>query len=149
MGLKVSDVLNQAGKPATSDYGVVTFNGAIGPDTDERCFRVYQQGANKGRYFILRVEDVVGDLHKWTDAELAHSQFVGQERYRIPVRHGAIAHTIRVRTFIVGAPRAKANRPLEDCPAVACGSDEDCSAGGNSNCTCEPIEHHAECGIWT
>jgi hypothetical protein len=125
MTVKISEILNEMPQPSTTHFGVHYLDGAIGPDTSEGFFRVYMNANNKNNYFVLRTDDVVGDLHKWTEAELAHSRIVGQERYRIPIKPGAVVHKVRVQTFIAGV-RSKTPSPQSDCAPTSCNDDSDC-----------------------
>lgn len=128
MTVKLAEVLKQGPPPSTTHFGVQLIDGTIGPDTSEGFFRVHPNAADKGRYFILRVEDVSGDLHKWTEDELSHAHLVGQERYRIPIRYGAVVHKVVVHTFIARQRRAP-SRGDELCAPTSCQTDADCGSG--------------------
>ena len=106
MGMKLTEVMQQGKPPSTADYGGHLLEGAVGPDTHEGYFRVYPNGNVKNRYFVLRSEDVAGDVYKWSDAELAHAGIVGQERYRITIKEGAVIHSVVVRTFRLGSTQS-------------------------------------------
>lgn len=127
MGVKLAEVLKQAKAPLTSDHEVQFVEGFITPDVTEGFTRIYPDVTNRSRYIVLRNDDVGGDLHKFSDVELAHSGFVGQERYRVPIRLGAIVHIVTVSSF-----RAGMGRGLTTC-GDGCTFNVDCS--GSAACT--------------
>jgi hypothetical protein len=73
MGVKLEDVIKQATLPSAHDHSVFFAEGFVTRDTTEGFFRIYPDATNKHRYAILRIEDVVGELHKFTEIELANS----------------------------------------------------------------------------
>src|SRR5947208_1198823 len=96
--MKLADVLSALKAPTAFDGDTVFLHGAIKADHDPALFRLYRNPNNLGAYFLIRKEEVRGDLHQLTKEDLIGSGFVGFDVFRVPLRSGATIQTVVIST---------------------------------------------------
>jgi len=104
----IDDILKaKGGEPFLShegSHGIL--EGDIAPDESPDHFRIYPNPAKKRLYFLVRKEDVQGEVHKWTPDELAQAGFTGQERFRVTLPHDAVVHSVLITPHRIGEQKA-------------------------------------------
>lgn len=138
--MQLNDVLS-AKANGSATHKVLFINGSIEKDESDDHFRVYRDGNNRMAYLVVAKDDVVGDLYRWSDPEIATAGFIGQERFRITVKAGADIEVIKIETHRLG--ETLAGDDAQSGPRVlgVCRHTGGCSTGccteGSGGCYCD------------
>ena len=145
--MNLQEVLSQE-TPLISSYpGNFHLSGHLEPDTDPNFVRLYRDAMNKRSYFLIKKEDIEGDIYRWTDQELSQAGFLGQARYRISVKYGTVISSVRVKFLrvgdtIAGDTASRHRRRLSgepgDCEySPGCGGHNCCTYADDGECYCD------------
>jgi len=141
--MQLQQVLTAMTGQAQSDHKALYLNGAIAVHDQTQSFRLYPDAMNPRKYYVVDSNDVTGDLHEWTASELAHANFAGQKRYRIPLKFHAVVEFVTVEIHRLGetvAGDTDATQSLSsDCrSAPGCGGNNPCCTSTNGGpCYCD------------
>jgi len=75
---------------------LIYLEGDLEPDHDKDRFRLYPDAINRMQYFVIRKDDVKGEIYEWEKDELAAAGRPGQTRYRIPLDAKATVQWVSV-----------------------------------------------------
>jgi hypothetical protein len=107
---KISAVLSTRSVVAASDGASISYlHGAIEPDQDPSQFRLYSSPSNKRSFFLMRTNDVVGEVYEWTPDEVAHHGFAGHKMYTLPIKYGCVIQSVAIRNITIGLPISSCN----------------------------------------
>lgn len=138
--MHLSDILDAKANGSIS-HRVMFINGAIERDESEQHFRLYRDGGIRTTYLLIAQEDVVGELYKWSDAELATVGFIGQERFRIGVKAGATVEVVMIESHRLGETLAGDEAQSGPRLLGVCRNTSGCSTGccteGTGGCYCD------------
>lgn len=90
-------------------------------DATSGLFRLYTIPDNRRTYWLIREEDVVGDVHVWTDDELAKHGHIGIKVFKLAVKAGAHIQIVSSRgerlgeTIAANSTPQRASRRADNC----------------------------------
>ena len=141
--MRISDVLQRVGGNTVHGHQTLFLNGSIEKHEKDGFFRLYYDESNKREYFIVSVEDVIDEIHEWNEGEIASSRFVGQKRFKVPVKYGSTLELVKVEVHRLGETLAGHDSASDAATLGVCRGATSCSSTcctqGNSggNCYCD------------
>ena len=94
--MKIKDILKTSAAHANVAPETYTIHGLVAPDTTPKLIRIYRDPTNKRSYWLLKASDILGDPTEWTTEEKVHAGLVGENMYKLHVRHGTEFQTVEV-----------------------------------------------------
>jgi hypothetical protein len=132
----------QADGNSSNDQKLVYLDGLIESHTNEHSFRLYKNQNNRNSYLVIKNSDVAGDVYQWTDTELAAQNFIGQKRFRVPLRHGADVEIFSISLQKIGETISSEDFSTRitqrgDCYNTSGCSTGCCTVGYDGQCYCD------------
>jgi hypothetical protein len=144
--MKISEAIAQEQQLSPSTSTTFYLDGHIEKDSEEGYFRIYRNPLDKKRYHRVRLADVSSEIHQWSEHELAHSGYVGQARFRVPVPYGTVVEVVSVSIQEIGKTIAGhtgsrgrgRNLVSGECEySPGCGGHNCCTYGDDGECYCD------------
>lgn len=150
--MDLQSALRSPRKLAGTDQNTFYLNGSLEEHSEDEI-RVYPDEWNKRFFYIVKKQDLLGDVYKWTDSEMSFAGFVGQDRYRIALVFGSTIQSVEITIERIGETLAghttetdMSNRMTGRLPAPGAASGECRYTTGCGNRPCCTGKLGGKCG---
>ncbi|MEK6558065.1 MAG: hypothetical protein AABZ14_07180 [Candidatus Margulisiibacteriota bacterium] len=86
--MKIEEIAKHAEKPRSTECEVLFLNGVVEQDYEDQLFRLYGEPLNHRSFFLIKKEDVCGEIYEWTQQECLMNGVIGAKMFRVPLRAG-------------------------------------------------------------
>lgn len=130
--MHIAEVLERSAEASNAHLDVMYLQGVLEKDHDVELFRLYPEPGNYGSYFLIRTDDVAGELKELNRDELLRAGVVGMRVFLVPLRSGTRLLSVEVTRERLGeSVEGLSSARLEPVASSGCRATSGC---GNRRC---------------
>ncbi|WP_299367203.1 hypothetical protein [Winogradskyella sp.] len=134
--MEINEILEtKSFREMDNELDIFKVDGFISSDSNEDYFRLYPAETDKKHYYLIKKDDIAGEIYEWTTEEKSKQLFIDQPRFRIPLKIGTEIIEVKMSTMKVGVKGEDAS--AKACCKTSCSGTKPDGSSWTSSCgTC-------------